>query len=95
VYETITDLDVFTAWDRDKDPTAVTITARTASWKAVIEGRVLNVAPLGNRREIDGVVLRSRIAEAFTEFDWDGRRGYGMTEYLERLEHGLPVAYPL
>ncbi|MEQ8663657.1 MAG: hypothetical protein RLW62_22805 [Gammaproteobacteria bacterium] len=94
-YEEITDLDVFTAWDADKDPTAVTLTARTAHRAAVIHGRVLNVAPLSNRREIDGTVLRSRIAEALTEFEWDGHRGYGMTEYVERLHDGVPVAWPL
>ncbi|MEQ8495394.1 MAG: hypothetical protein RLW61_20415 [Gammaproteobacteria bacterium] len=94
-YEDITDLDVFTDWDADKDPLAVTLTARTARRAAVIHGRVLNCAPLSNRREIAGEVLRSRIAEALTEFEWDGRRGYGMTEYVERLHDGKPVAWPL
>jgi len=94
-YEAISDLDVFTDWDADKDPSAVTLTARSTSWRAVIHGRVLNVAPLTNRREIDGQMLHSRIAECFTEFDWDGHRGYGMTEYVERLQDGTPVAWPL
>ncbi len=94
-YEDILDLDVFTEWDADHDPTAVRITARTASWRAEVRGRVLNCAPLTNRREIDGRVLHSRIAEAATEFDWDGRRGYGMTEYVERLQDGVPVAWPM
>jgi hypothetical protein len=94
-YETITDLDVFTDWDADKDPTAVIITARSARHSAVIHGRVLNCAPLSNRRQIGETVMHSRIAEAFTEFEWDGRRGYGMTEYVERLDDGVPVAYPL
>ncbi|MCB1747619.1 MAG: hypothetical protein KDK06_10615 [Gammaproteobacteria bacterium] len=94
-YEDILDLDVFTDWDAARDPVAVTLTARTASWRAVIHGRVLNVAPLSNRRRIDGAELHSRIAECITEFEWDGYRGYGMTEYVERLEHGVPVAWPL
>ena len=94
-YETITDLDVFTEWDVNKDPTAVTLTARSASHSAVIHGRVLNCAPLSNRRQMGETVMNSRIAEAFTEFEWDGRRGYGMTEYVERLHDGVPVAWPL
>ncbi len=94
-YEDIRDLDVFTDWDDDKDPTGVLITASTASRRAVIRGRVLNCAPLSNRRDIDGTVLHSRIAEAATEFEWDGRLGYGMTEYVERLQHGVPVAWPM
>lgn len=92
---TVADLDVFTEWDADKDPTAVTLTARTARHSAVIHGRVLNCAPLSNRRQIGEKVMHSRIAEAFTEFEWDGRRGYGMTEYVERLDDGVPVAWPL
>jgi hypothetical protein len=36
-----------------------------------------------------------RIAEGFTEFTWNGRTGYGMTEYIERVEDGVPVGYPL
>lgn len=94
-YETITDLDVLTDWDDDRDPRAVTLSARTASSAAVITGQVLNVAPLRNRRTIDGEVMSSRIAEAFTEFEWDGRRGYGMTEYVEQLVDGQPAGWPL
>lgn len=94
-YEPILDLDVFTDWDADKDPLAVTLTARSASHRAVIHGRVLNCAPLSNRRQIGDTVMHSRIAEAATVFEWDGRRGYGMTEYVERLHDGVPVAWPL
>jgi hypothetical protein len=93
-YEEILDLDVITDWDAERDPVGVTLSARSRSHKALIYGRVLNCAPLTNRREIDGRVLHSRIAEAATEFEWDGRRGYGMTEYVERLEQGVPVAWP-
>ncbi len=94
-YEAVTDLDVLTTWDADRDPTAVTLTARTASWSAVIEGTVIQTAPLRNRRTLDGEEIVSRIAEAFTEFRWDGRIGFGMTEYVERLgPDGIPVGFP-
>ena len=39
--------------------------------------------------------LKSRIAEGFTRFTWDGRQGYGMTEYIERIENGKLAGYPL
>jgi hypothetical protein len=57
--------------------------------------RVLTLAPLRNRHRVGDDTLVSRIAEGFTEFTWDGRTGYGMTEYIERIEDGVPVGYPL
>ena len=53
------------------------------------------LAPLRNRRKVDGLTLESRIAEGFTRFSWDGREGYGMTEYIERIEGGNLAGYPL
>jgi hypothetical protein len=44
-----------------------------------IEGRVLNMVPLRNRRE--GVT--TRIAEGLTEWRWGDRIGYGWSEYLD------------
>ena len=55
----------------------------------------LRLAPLRNRREDSGVALESRIAECFTELEWDGRQGFGMAEYVERLVDGVPAGYPL
>jgi hypothetical protein len=40
-------------------------------------------------------MLESRIAECFTRLEWDGRTGYGMTEYVERLQDGVPAGFPL
>jgi hypothetical protein len=55
-------------------------------WK--ITGRVLNLIPLRNRR--DGQV--TRISEGMTEWTLaDGRVGYGLSEYLDQIEDGLPV----
>jgi hypothetical protein len=94
-YEEVTDLDLHTQWSQEQDPVAVSIGVRTAKRRALIEGRVLTMAPLRNRRKADGQVLVSRVAEGFTQFTWDGRSGYGITEYIERLEDGVPVAHPL
>lgn len=94
-YEEITDMDVHTEWTDAKDPARVRIGVRTANRKAVITGDILKLAPLRNRRKADGEVLVSRVAEGFTRFNWDGQQGYGMTEYIERIEDGEPVGYPL
>jgi hypothetical protein len=94
-YEDITDLDVITDWSAKQDPQRVRIGVRTANRKAVISGEILTLAPLRNRRKAEGETLVSRIAEGFTRFEWDGREGYGMTEYIERIEDGTLAGYPL
>ena len=94
-YEDITDLDIITDWTEARDPRRIRIGVRTAKRKAVISGEILTLAPLRNRRKADGETLVSRIAEGFTRFDWDGREGFGMTEYIERIEDGKLAGYPL
>jgi hypothetical protein len=94
-YEEITDLDIFNEWSQDSDPISFQLSIRTAKRKARMEGRILNCAPLRNRRTEQGVTMQSRIAECFTELDWDGRVGYGMTEYVEVMRDGVPAGYPL
>jgi hypothetical protein len=94
-YEDILDMDLSTRWSDSKDPVHVDIGVRTASRKAVIAGEIITLAPLRNRRKADGATLESRIAEGFTRFTWDGRQGYGMTEYIERIEGGHLAGYPL
>lgn len=46
-----------------------------------VEGRVLSLIPLRNRRE--GRV--TRISEGMTEWRCEGRVGYGLSEYLDQL----------
>lgn len=95
-YEEIEDMDLITRWSPRRDPQAWTLSFRTARRSGVIEGRVLTLAPLRNRREIDGELVVSRVAEGFTEVTWDDRTGLGMTEYIERLDaDGVPVGWPL
>jgi hypothetical protein len=53
-----------------------------------VTGRVLGLIPLRNRR--DGQV--TRISEGLTEWTLaDGRVGYGLSEYLDQIEDGMPV----
>ena len=63
--------------------------------KPFIAGDIITLAPLRNRRKASGEILELRIAEGFTRFTWDGRQGYGMTEYIERIEGGKLAGYPL
>ncbi len=94
-YEEIVDLDIMTDWTERQDPRGVRISLATPKRKARIEGEVLRLAPLRNRRKANGETLVSRIAEGFTRWNWDGRIGYGMMEYIERIEDGRLAGYPL
>ena len=94
-YEEITDLDVITEWTEKQDPARVRLGVRTAARKAVIDADILTLAPLRNRLQAGSEVLVSRIAEGFSRFTWEGREGYGMTEYIERIEDGKLAGFPL
>lgn len=94
-YEEILDLDVSTEWTEMQDPRKVRIGVLTAKRKARIDAEVLTLAPLRNRRKAGDETLVSRVAEGFTRFSWDGQEGYGMTEYIERIEDGKPTGFPL
>jgi hypothetical protein len=88
-------MDLSTQWSDSKDPVRLDIGVRTANRKAVIVGEIITLAPLRNRRKANSQTLESRIAEGFTRFTWNGRQGYGMTEYIERIEGGNLAGYPL
>ena len=94
-YEEVLDLDVVTQWTANKDPRAMQLGVRTARRSVVLQGEVLNLAPLRNRRKVGNETLSCRIAEALTSWRWDERDGIGVTEYIEFLENGEPVGYPL
>jgi hypothetical protein len=93
-YEDIQKLDVRTEWTAAKDPKTVRVVAQTGRRTVEITGEVISLAPLRNRREIDGQMVTSRVAEGHTRFSWDGKIGHGMSEYIERLSGGSPVGYP-
>jgi len=64
----------------------------TATAEHVIEGRVLSLIPLRNRRTSpDGEQLMTRISEGMTEWTSDGRVGFGLSEYLDQIVDGRPV----
>lgn len=95
-YEEILDIDVITDWTPSKDPRLIRLGVRTAQRGCLITGEVLTLAPLRNQRQVGEQMLACRIAEGFTEWQWDdGRKGIGITEYIEFLEDGEPVGYPV
>ena len=61
----------------------IKLTCRTEDDAKPIEitGKVIGMIPLRNRRA--GMV--TRIAEGMTEWNWDGKIGYGLSEYLDHL----------
>src|SRR5271154_4426766 len=62
----------------------IKVTCQTVDGGApiVITGKVLSMIPLRNRRA--GIV--TRIAEGMTEWNWDGKIGYGLSEYLDHFD---------
>ena len=94
-YEEITDMDVTTQWTKAKDPAAVTISVQTKRRSAILKGEILTLAPLRNRRKVDDQYLESRVAEGLTHWQWGDKETLGITEYIELVEDGQPVGYPL
>ena len=57
-----------------------------------IEGRVLSLIPLRNKREDpEGKMLTTRIAEGMTEYSYKGQVGFGMSEYLDQIIKDKPL----
>ena len=68
------------------------VTAGSGDREYEITGSVLNLIPLRNRRTTpEGDSLVTRISEGMTEWKWDGRTGYGLSEYLDQMIDGKPV----
>jgi hypothetical protein len=65
----------------------------TAERTWTVQGRVLRLIPLRNRRRSpEGEDLVTRISEGLTEWTLDdGRVGYGLSEYLDQILDGRPV----
>ncbi len=93
-YDPIVDGTIDTDWTEVGDyHERIRATARTRGGETLdIEGTVLNLVPLRNRRTTpDGEELMTRISEGMTEWTLDGRTGYGLSEYLDQIIDGRPV----
>jgi hypothetical protein len=95
-YRHINEASIATDWTGDdRYHEEMRITARAGEREYEITGRVLNLIPLRNRRTTpDGDQLVTRISEGLTEWRWDGRSGYGLSEYLDQIVDGVPVGAP-
>jgi hypothetical protein len=82
-------VQISTAWlgeDSYHDTVRVVMSDGDREWR--IEGKVLSLIPLRNRRE--GLV--TRISEGLTRWTiGDDRVGYGLSEYLDQVIDGRPV----
>jgi hypothetical protein len=93
-YEHITRAEIDTTWEGpDLYHRALHVKAETASRATYdITGTVLNLIPLRNRRTTpEGEQLVTRISEGLTEWQCEGRTGYGLSEYLDQIIDGKPV----
>lgn len=87
-YTPIVDAELETSWTTDDAyHDTLRCVAKTADREIEITGTVKSLIPLRNRRE--GSV--TRIGEGLTEFKWEGKTGYGLSEYLDQIEDGRPV----
>ncbi len=91
-YHVITECSIDSEWDDHGYQTSLLATARTAHDAYEVSGEVLSLIPLRNRRvSSDGAALTTRITEAMTRYECRGRRGIGMSEYLDQIVDGRPV----
>ncbi len=91
-YVLIEDARVESTWDETGYQTHLRAWAKTAEREYEIEGRVLSLIPLRNRRpRPDGGTMVTRITEGMTEFRCEGQIGYGLSEYLDQIVDGKPV----
>ena len=94
VYEPLVDVEIDTEWRTDDCyHDRIHAVARTRDAEHVIDGTVLSLIPLRNRRTTpEGEQLVTRISEGMTEWHVDdGRVGHGLSEYLDQIVDGRPV----
>ena len=88
------DFEIETDWvgdDTYHDSIRATLRSGDKEWK--VTGKVIDLIPLRNRRpDPDGNMLVTRISEGMTEWTLDdGRKGYGLSEYLDQIIDEQPV----
>jgi hypothetical protein len=86
-YTPILDASIETEWTDEFDQERLRCVAKTPDREIEISGAVKSFIPLRNRRE--GRV--TRIGEGLTEYTWEGKTGYGLSEYLDQMEDDKPV----
>jgi hypothetical protein len=91
-YVMINDARIESAWDENWYQTTFRAWAKTDEREYTVDGKVISMIPLRNRRtRDDGTELVTRITEGMTEYTCDGKTGYGLSEYLDQIRDGRPV----
>ena len=91
-YELITDCTIESDWDENFHQTALRAWAKTEKGEYHITGKVITLVPVRNRRQLDnGEWLHTRITEAMTEYRYQDKIGYGLSEYCDQIIDGVPV----
>jgi hypothetical protein len=91
-YVMIRDVEIDADYDADDCQTTLRCRARTDEREYEITGEVMSLIPLRNRRTgPDGVERMTRITEGMTRYHCDGLVGYGLSEFLDQIEDGVPV----
>ena len=88
------DFEIATEWtseDTYHESISATLRSGDKEWK--VTGKVIDLIPLRNRRpDPEGKMLVTRISEGMTEWTLsDGRKGYGLSEYLDQIIDDAPV----
>ncbi len=91
-YHQVRECRIDSDFDADDYQTAMRCWARTDDREYEVTGEVISLIPLRNRRTTPGgELLVTRITEAMTSFECDGRTGIGMSEYLDQVVDDRPV----
>jgi hypothetical protein len=91
-YVMIRDARITADYDANDNQTTMKIWAKTDEREYQVEGKVMSLIPLRNRRRSpDGEELMTRITEGMTEYRCDGHVGYGLSEFLDQIVDGKPV----
>ncbi len=91
-YKIIRDARIESKYDGDDNQTVMKIWAKTDEREYHVDGEVMSLIPLRNRRHSpDGEELMTRITEGMTEYRCGDKVGYGLSEYLDQIVEGTPV----
>ena len=87
-YEEITDLDVITDWTGAQDPRGCGSACVPPIARRSSQAKSSRSRPCAIAARLTAKPWFRASPRGFTRFDWDGREGFGMTEYIERIEDG-------
>jgi len=94
-YHKVLDCRVDADWNENGEQTTMRAWAKTADREYELTGEVLSMIPLRNRRTTpEGEQLHTRITEAMTRYECDGKVGIGMSEFLDQVVDGWPIGVP-